>query len=218
MSLIEEIQREYDIVLASTSPRRYDIVTEVLGFHNVDVMKPNFAEDLDKAHYGSNPVDYVADTCQGKAADAVQQLAAANPDRPKLVICADTVVLGADNAIHEKPGNPDVQLRTLRSFCRSSSPVRVVTAVRIVRWRGSKDTTTFAFSEETAVHFDPATPEALLQAYVATGDGLQVAGGFKIQGFPATMIRKIDGDYYNVVGLPANRTMKYILRATARDA
>ncbi|AAS53149.1 AFL225Wp [Eremothecium gossypii ATCC 10895] len=217
MSLIKGIEREYDVILASTSPHRYSIVTEVLGFHNVAVMKPNFAEDLDKGSYRSNPVGYVEDTCKGKTTNAIQQLEAATPNRPKLVICADTVVLGADNVINEKPGNSDVQLRMLHSFCRSSAPVRVVTAVRIVRWRSSDDVTTFAFTEETTVHFDPSTPEALLNAYVASGDGLQVAGGFKIQGFPATMIRKINGDYYNVVGLPANRTMAHILRATGRD-
>lgn len=94
-------------------------------------------------------------------------------------------------------------------FCyEDDEPVSVVTAVTLIKWYSKKNFELIPFRDETKVFFDNKIPLKTLQQYVESGDGLEVGGGFKIQGQGALLIEKIEGDYYNVVGLPLNKTFK----------
>lgn len=66
------------------------------------------------------------------------------------------------------------------------------------------------FTELTAIVFDNEISHDIVQSYVDSEDGLKVAGGFKIQSTGGVMIKQIQGDYYNVVGLPLNSTFKVL--------
>ncbi|AMD19701.1 HCL450Wp [Eremothecium sinecaudum] len=222
MNVLDTIRKDYDMLLASSSPRRLEILQEVLGFQNIHIMKPSFEENLDKKLYKDNPIQYVVDTCKGKSTSILEDLkkgrGTAISPKPKIVICADTVVIDNDNVIYEKPGTKEVQFATLSKFCDSPHPLRVVTAVNVILWINNDDYTVFPFHQTTRVFFDSELPKTVLKSYVESGDGLQVAGGFKIQGFSAVMIKMIEGDYYNVVGLPANGTMSQIIKAVAQHS
>lgn len=209
--VIESITSQFEVILGSSSPRRYEIMHDTMGFPQVTLMKPSFEEDLDKSHY-TDPVDYVRETSYHKALAIVHDLDIAGDDatRPKLVVCADTVVIDCSGNIYEKPKSKDIQLKNLMKFCyEDEEPLRVVTAVTLVKWRGKNDyTIQETFHEETKLYCDPKIPQELLEDYVESGEGIQVAGGFKIQGSSGVIIERIDGDYYNVVGLPLNKVFQ----------
>ncbi|CAR26441.1 hypothetical protein ZYGR_0H02500 [Zygosaccharomyces rouxii] len=216
--VIESIVSQFQIVLGSSSERRYEILQQVMGVPQITIMKPSFEEDLNKSEF-SNPVNYVIETSRHKALGIVNDLkdnkttsAVASP--PKLIVCADTVVIDSQGNIHEKPQYKEIQLKNLKKFCYElNEPLKVVTAVTVVRWNHSGDyEIRDTFTEETKLYMDSQTPLDLLEDYVASGEGTQVAGGFKIQGASAVFIKKIDGDYYNVVGLPLNKTFQALYR------
>lgn len=209
--LVARICKEYGIILASSSPRRYEIMHDTMGFQNIELMKPTFEENLDKTKYINDPIEYVVDTSYHKAMNIVEQLKSV--DRKKLVICADTIVIGRDNMIYEKPMNKEKQLKDLYEFCfNDETPIRVVTAVTLIKWEGSDNKYKLEqFHEISNVFFDNEIPKAVIEDYVNSEDGLQVAGGFKIQGFSGILIKKIEGDYFNIVGLPLNHTFRAIL-------
>lgn len=214
-TVFEQITSKVDIVLASSSPRRYEILHDVMGFQDIQLMKPSFEENLDKSLYRDDPIAYVRDTSRFKAEGIVADLSDQTQEstKDKLVICADTVVIDSDNLIYEKPGKEDVQLRNLQKFCYHSNgkPLRVVTAVTLVRWTDRNHYKVHdPFHEVTEVYCDSKIPLRLLEQYVESGDGLAVAGGFKIQGISGILIERINGDYYNVVGLPLNRVFQAI--------
>lgn len=214
--VIKEISEKFEIVLASSSPRRYEIVTQVMGFADVKLMKPSFAEDHDKSLYAGNPTGYVHDTSKSKALGIIEDLKhteETHASKPKLVICADTVVIDSDENIHEKPQRPELQLGNLLRFRESDGPVKVITSVTLIKWESPQDFTFTQFEEVSEVHFDSDFPLPILYDYVDSGDALDVAGGFKVQSFGGAMIKKINGDFFNVVGLPLNKTFKELYKA-----
>lgn len=215
--IVKQISEEYEIILASSSPRRYEIVTEVMGFSGVKVMKPSFEENLDKSKYEGNPIGYVHDTSKAKALGIAEDLKRLEVDsgRPsrKLVICADTIVIGTENSIHEKPQQSERQLDNLLQFRDSDDPVRVATSVTLIKWQSAQDFSFTQFEEVSEVYFDQDFPLPILYDYVDSQDALDVAGGFKVQSFGGAMISKINGDFFNVVGLPLNKTFKQLYKA-----
>lgn len=215
--VVESIGSQFQIVLGSSSERRYEILHQVLGLPQITIMKPTFEEDLNKDQY-DNPVNYVIDTSFHKALGIVNDLKCSSKgpseDPSKLIICADTVVIDSQGNIYEKPTYKEIQLKNLKRFCYElNEPLRVVTAVTIIRWGHSADyRVRNTFIDETKLYMDRQIPLELLEDYVETGEGTQVAGGFKIQGASSVFIKKIDGDYYNVVGLPLNKTFQALYR------
>ncbi|SCU82940.1 LADA_0C08790g1_1 [Lachancea dasiensis] len=215
--VVKQIEDKFEIILASSSPRRYEIVTDVMGFANIKLMKPSFEENLDKTLYEGDPVRYVHDTSRAKAigiVDDIKQLEiSASEKRPKLIICADTVVIDSDNNIHEKPKESQKQLANLLSFRDSDGPVKVATSVTLIIWQNTEDYSFEQFDEISEVHFDPDFPLGILYDYVDSRDALDVAGGFKVQSFGGAMISQINGDFFNIVGLPLNKTFKALYKA-----
>lgn len=216
----------YEIILGSSSPRRYELLKDYLDIHEIKVLKPSFEEDLDKTLYKNDPLKYVHDTCRLKAKSILEEYNPGKHTRKKLgaiIICADTIVVGPENQIYEKPVTQEKQLEYLTKFCYTYGkefvdiePMKVITSVTLIKdCKGIEDESTLIihqFEEVTKIYFDPEIPLNVIKKYVESKDGLNVAGGFKIQGPSAVLIKGIEGDYYNVVGLPVNKTYKTLLQ------
>lgn len=215
LGIMNSICSKYDVILASSSPRRYEILHDIMGLTELKTMVPTFEENLDKTKYSTNPIEYARDTSRRKAQSIVEILSdyqnenSNEIEKPKLIICADTIIIDKDGKIYEKPITKEVQMRFLMKFCyEEDEPVNVVTAVTLMKWYNKEDFELVPFQDETKVYFDNKIPLRVLQEYVESGDGLEAGGGFKIQGQGGILIEKIEGDYYNVVGLPLNKIFK----------
>lgn len=208
----------YDFILASSSPRRFEILRDYMNIQDITVVKPSFEEDLDKRLYRDDPSKYVHDTCLGKANSILAEHTFgkdAKMPHGAIVICADTIVVGPDNQIYEKPITKENQLEYLNKFCyhyaTSGKPMKVISSVVVMKDNKMGGQDIRQFEEVTSIHFDSSIPQSVINNYVESEDGLQVAGGFKIQGPSGVLIKEIEGDYYNVVGLPLNKTYRTIL-------
>lgn len=169
------------IVLASASPRRKELLQQI-GVPFVVLVA-----DIDETPLqGETPSDYVARLAVAKARQVAQQT-----DLP--VLAADTtVVLGGH--ILGKPESAKHWRQMLASM--SGQQQEVMTAVALV----TGDVVEFRVVN-TRVSFR-CLSAAMIDAYIATGEGLDKAGGYGIQGMGAVLVSAIEGSYSNVVGLP----------------
>lgn len=198
------------IILASASPRRRELLTQIgLDF---DVVVSETEEKITS----TEPAKVVEELSAQKAeavwgwmhlqidADSVEKIAAT---QDYIVIGADTVV-ACDGKILGKPGtveNAVVMLRMLQG-----REHEVYTGVTILSSKNGEQRK-LTFHERTVVHFSPMSEEEIRE-YVATGDPMDKAGAYGIQGFCARYIRGIEGDYNNVVGLPVGRVYQELRR------
>lgn len=107
--------------------------------------------------------------------------------------------------IYEKPRDKQHQLANLKHYRDCGAPLRVLTAVVLIV-DGKMD----SYVEQTAIHFDETLSDGVLEAYVATEEGLGVAAGFRVQLRGALLVKSIDGCYFNCVGLPSHGTFKLL--------
>ena len=175
-------------VLASASPRRRELLTQIgLTFevHTADIDEtPQLAEDA---------VAYVQRLAEHKAAAVFARL----PTPHRLTILgADTTVL-CEGQILGKPTDESDAARMLRLL--SGRAHQVLTGVALVT-----ATSRQVAVETTTVHMNPLR-EAQIAAYIASGEPLGKAGAYAIQGRAARFIPRIEGCYFNVVGLPLAR-------------
>lgn len=202
------------IILASKSPRRKQILEDQLGFSNVAVVPSLFKEDLDKTQL--TPFQYVLETATHKAVDVYRSEITADKE-PSIVIGADTVILLGETIL-EKPRSPAAHYDMLKSLRDSPHPHKVYTAVACIVPYEVPIHPGYAvesYIEETSVHFDPSISDEVLRSYVESGEAADAAGGYKIQGRGAVFIKRIEGDYFNVMGLPVHGTHKTIEKAIA---
>lgn len=214
---VGNLQSKFHILLGSSSPRRIEIMKDCMGFTDLLTCKSSFKEDLDKKDFPSDPIGYVHATCFKKS-EAILKEYDFNKNGFKpygtLLICADTIVADPANVIYEKPENYVNRRANLFIFCQfavDNEPIRVITSVNItfIDNEGNKQLVTH-FEEVTKLYFDLEATCYFLQENLDRGDGIDAAGGFKIQGPGGILIKRIDGDYYNVVGLPLNKTFKQL--------
>ena len=186
------------IVLASASPRRLDIMHQI-GLH--PVVLPSVCEETCES---SDPEELVKALSRMKAADVGRLListARLSGSRSLTVIGADTVVT-CDDRILGKPGSHEEAAEMIRSL--SGRTHEVYTGVTVMRVSGGTMQVEECFAEGTRVHVLPMTEEEIL-AYADSDEPMDKAGAYGIQGTFAVFISGIDGDYFNVVGLPASR-------------
>ncbi len=196
LSSLDALRAAY-VVLASASPRRRQLLSDILTL-DPRVHVSDFEENLDKSQH--TPASYVMRTAMGKAADVYGRLAAETP--PQLVIGADTVV-HLDGQILEKPADADDAVRMLTAL--SGRAHEVLTGVALLyRSEGGAEPEEKLFVERTIVHFAEVPREAI-EAYVRTGEPMDKAGSYGIQGLAGAFVEKIDGSYDNVVGFPLHR-------------
>src|SRR5580658_3908052 len=182
------------LVLASASPRRRELLTQA-GF-TFEVHPARISEDPKP---GEDPIAYVVRLAREKAEAVFTEItnAHASDQRasapPQVVLGADTTV-EVDNQILGKPEDAADAARMLRLL--SGRTHRVITGVAVV-----SAARTEVAAEVTAVKFLELSDEEIA-AYIATGEPMDKAGAYAIQGRAARWIPRIEGDYFNVVGLP----------------
>jgi septum formation protein len=175
------------LILASASPRRRELLAQA-GFEFM--VRP---ADVDESvRPGEDPTAYAMRLALEKA-QAVYS-AVANPSA--IVLGADTTVT-LDGHILGKPENAADATRMLRLL--SARVHQVITGVAVISARGAE-----VAAEVTAVEF-AAMNEEDITAYIATGEPMDKAGAYGIQGMAAKWIPRVEGCYFNVVGLPLSR-------------
>lgn len=171
-------------ILASGSPRRRELL-EMLGVPDLTI-RP--ATGPERATPGAGPEQTVRELSLHKAQEVAQTCAPED-----IIIAADTIVY-LDGAILGKPKDHDDAVRMLTAL--SGREHIVYTGVAVLRGGELRQA-----AEQTAVRFRTLMP-AEIERYIATGEPMDKAGAYGIQGKCAIFVDKIDGDYNNVVGLP----------------
>ena len=176
------------LILASASPRRAEVLRDA-GFHFTVL-----SSAIDETPYpDESPQDLVLRLAQSKA-----DLAAARAVGPAILIAADTEVV-LDGHIFGKPRSSDDARSMLEKL--SGRLHTVLTGVALIRL---PDVERRSFVEATLVQFAPLSDEEIGR-YLATGEPHDKAGAYAIQGYAARYIPRIEGCYFNVVGLPVAR-------------
>lgn len=176
------------LILASASPRRAEILRDA-GYH-FTVLSSAVDET---PHPSESPRDLVQRLAIAKA-----EFAAVRAVGPTIVIGADTEVT-LDGQIFGKPRSSDDARQMLEKL--SGRTHAVLTGVALIRFPGAKRIT---FVETTLVQFAALSAEDI-NRYLATGEPHDKAGAYAIQGHAGRFIPRIDGCYFNVVGLPLAR-------------
>ena len=195
------------MILASQSPRRRELLSEA-GFELE--IRP---ADIDEARLGGeSPVDLVARLAAQKAEAARAALDHVPADG--LLVAADTIVWMGAEALG-KPEDERDAARMLRELSGRTHHVSTgVCAMRLGEDASALATTTFV--ETTDVTFWELT-EAEILSYVATGEPMDKAGAYGIQGAGRVLVRGISGDYANVVGLPVSRLLRELGSLSGSD-
>ncbi|CAI4218625.1 unnamed protein product [Parascedosporium putredinis] len=191
--------RSQRVILASASPRR----------------KALLAQNVDKKTH--SPAEYVAATAVQKCLDVyeaavnAQSTATATadtrPSDPALVISADTVVVSRDGRILEKPRDRADHIRMLRHL-RDTRVHSVLTSVCVLAPRED--------AQHPGYVLETHTEET--KAYVSTGEGIDKAGGYAVQGIGGMLlVERVDGSVDNVVGLPVRQTLALAERVVFRQ-
>ena len=182
-----------NIILASQSPRRRELLKRI-GIENFKVI-PAQGEEL--ATRTLTPDQLVEELSQRKCAE----VAAAHPK--DLVIAADTVV-SIHNRVLGKPRSEEDAARMLAAL--SGKLHLVYTGVTV-----AKEGRTLTQHEVTSVRFRTLTQADIIR-YIATGEPMDKAGAYGIQGYGSVLVESISGDFYNVMGLPVCRLSRMLAR------
>lgn len=183
------------IVLASASPRRRELLRQIgLEFEVI-------SSNIEEKSKSLIPSQMVMELSEGKAMDIYEKL----PEETKAsvwVVGADTIVAFGDQIM----GKPENRRHAVEMLSRlQGSTHQVYTGVTLVGQSGKEDKPfKVSFYEKTDVTMYPMSREEIL-AYVDTGEPMDKAGAYGIQGRCAAFIKEIRGDYNNVVGLPVGR-------------
>ena len=182
------------VILASQSPRR----RELLGRMGIDDFLVRPAQGEEVFEPGLSPAELVEHLSRQKAAEVA---AGASPE--DLVIAADTVVSIAGRGL----GKPRSQAEAFPMLATLSGREHTVyTGVTVCQGGVS-----ITEHEATDVRFRPLTPEEI-RSYIATGEPMDKAGAYGIQEYGSLLVEGIQGDYFNVVGLPICRLGRILAR------
>jgi septum formation protein len=207
--LLQQLNENSIIILASGSPRRKELLT-LMGLTNFSILKSDFEEDLDHLKFPT-AAEYCMETAICKAKDIV--LKVENPRIGTILIGSDTIV-EINGKILEKPVD---EIDAYNMISKLSGSTHVVHTSVIIFSNGRFDKSdnnlnaplllTAKFVESTAVTFALLSEEDK-KAYIDSREGFDKAGGYGIQGLGGQMVEKIDGCYFNVMGLPLNKLSK----------
>ena len=178
------------VILASASPRRRELLTLAGIDHEVH------PASIDESYLaGETPRDHAERLARGK----VTAIHVPNG----VVIGSDTIVV-VDGDVLGKPRN---RAHAVAMLSRLSGRSHTVMTGMAVSWRG----TLVSEVVEVGVTFRPLTHEEIAR-YVETGEPMDKAGGYGIQGYGATIVDRVDGDYFAVMGLSLNRLVRLLKR------
>jgi septum formation protein len=176
------------VILASASPRRRDLLSLVGIEHEV---RP---ANIDESRRNGETPSAHAERLAREKATAI--------DAPDAVTIGSDTIVVVDGDVLGKPRNRAQAAEMLR---RLSGRAHVVMTGVAVRWRG----TLASGLEEVGVTFRTLT-EREIERYIDTGEPMDKAGAYGIQGFGATIVDRVDGDYFAVMGLPLNRLARLL--------
>jgi septum formation protein len=184
------------IILASASPRRKELLKQLIG-DNFLVHASSYGES---PYPGLHPEELLVKHSVKKARDVAKHFDSG------LVISADTSVL-FNGELLGKPQSPAKAEEMLKML--SGQRFRVITGLTVLDLDSG---TEFSELESTTVWMDKISKDRI-SAYVRTGEPLDKAGAFAAQGKGAAFVEKIEGDFFNIVGLPLFRLGKILHRA-----
>ncbi len=178
------------IILASASPRRKELL------ERADILFDVIVSNSDEQYTATKPEKIVEEISLGKAEDV-----ACNCGRDDVVILAADTVVCFEDVIYGKPSDEEDAFNMLKKL--QGNTHKVVTGVTFaIKKNGKTEYRTFHDATEVSVY--EMTDEEIRE-YIATGEPMDKAGSYAIQGKYAKYIKSIQGDYNNVVGLPISR-------------
>ncbi len=181
-----KLKKPLTLVLASASPRRQALLCQ-LGL--TPIVQPVDADE--SSIRGKTPEEVAKKIAQHKFAAAKKY-----HDLTKTVLVTADTIVSLDNRVFGKPATPEQAIQMLKTL--SGRQHQVITAVT-VGYRQS----CLTLAESTLVEFSPLTDE-VIREYVKSGEPLDKAGAYGIQGAAACFVRRLEGCYFNVMGLPLN--------------
>ena len=175
------------VILASASPRRKEILQNTKL--NFDIQKSDIEEVILE---NESPEDMVVRLAYEKAFDVAKR----NTDR--LVIGADTIV-ALDNEVLGKPKDQNEAYQMIKRL--SNKTHKVITGISLINLKENKIIKDYVVSFVTFKYLS----EDSIKDYINTNESLDKAGAYGIQGYGALLVKNIQGDYFNIVGLPISR-------------
>ncbi len=181
------------VVLASASQRRQELLKRIVDDFEIKVSA--FNEDI--IPFNGKPHEYVMELALGKANDVAEKC------NEGVIIGCDTIVT-LDNEVLGKPRSEKEAVKMLEKLSGRSH--EVYSGIAVIHKESGEILQDFCV---TKVEFSDINREEILE-YVKSGDPLDKAGAYGIQGKAGVFVQKIEGDYYSVVGLPLNKLYKML--------
>jgi septum formation protein len=183
------------VILASASPRRRELLTLVGIEHEV---RP---ADIDESLLpGEAPAAHAERLARTKA----HTIAAREPGA--VVIAADTIVVVDGDVLGKPRGEEDARAMLQRLSGRTHTVLTAIAVARATRMESAVESVDVTFRALTADE---------IVAYIATGEPMDKAGAYGIQGYGATIVERVDGDYFSVMGLGLRRLIDLLERVGA---
>lgn len=214
------MQTKKRIILGSASPRRRELLEQIGISFEVRV------SDKEEVYHSLIPEEIVKELALSKAENVAydlrekqEQVKQISFDKKNNVLL-DTIVIGADTivvsdgSILGKPKDEADAVRMIRSLQGRSH--KVYTGVAILDYDDEGKRKSVVHAVETEVFVNPMSDEEIRE-YAATGEPLDKAGAYGIQGRFTAYIERIDGDYYNVVGLPVSYVYRQLKEIAEKD-
>ncbi|MCM1990712.1 Maf-like protein [Oceanirhabdus seepicola] len=181
------------VILASASERRQELLKRIVDDFEIKVS--DFNEDI--IPFNGNPHEYVMELALGKANDVAEKC------NEGVIIGCDTIVT-LDNEVLGKPRSEKEAVEMLEKLSGKSH--EVYSGIAVIHKEKGEILKDFCV---TKVEFSDINREEILE-YVKSGDPMDKAGAYGIQGKAGVFVQKIEGDYYSVVGLPLNKLYKML--------
>lgn len=180
------------VILASKSPRRVEILEKIVK--EFEVVQSNFDENT--IDFKGDVEKYVKDLSRNKAIEVSKRL-----NEPSIVIAADTVVF-QNGKVLEKSKSEEDAFSMLSSL--SGNTHKVYSGICLIN---TYDDTVVTDCDCTEVKFSELNPRQI-RNYINSGEPMDKAGAYGIQGLGGAFVERIEGCYYNVMGLPLNKLYK----------
>lgn len=204
ISPLRELLQPYKLILASHSPRRKQLL-EQIGFDFTVEASPFQEDKISKGLY-TDPSVYLKVVATGKAMEVAKKYV--ESPEPVIVIGADTVIVH-DDSIIGKPHLTHVAKQTLRRLSGQQHWVHTGVALMVTGGRfgdggPARSLVREAYFESKTLVKMCELDDKMIDSYVESGEPLDKAGAYAIQGVGSVLIQYINGEYSNVVGLPLN--------------
>lgn len=188
--LVAKLEK-YSCILGSQSPRRREILENNLGIKNFTIKVSTFEENLSKDD--KTALEYVQLTSRHKGEAIIKQ---SKFESPTIILTCDTII-SCSGKVFEKPLTKEKQREDFEYF-NQHPELEVISALTVFKI----GETTEIFTDHSISKLKFKGDREINKAYIESEEGLEVAGGFKYQGLGCLLFDSMEGDYFNVVGLP----------------